>query len=382
MWGATSDANPDLISLHVYLSDQLSDLAWSRVQVWNHSISVHAWKVGSTGPEVAFDTFISEGTVSVNLVVRETDWSPSVHAGLVKENVTFSVIPNRPGRYRVSEFQFPPKEDDAPKAFKQLAQHLRFVRSAVQNSVRADLTWHDPSRTNTVSYAVKAERKSSKQIIFLFTSIRNRQHWLDFGGPNGTTLATNRARIVFLYDDSESDFTYHLAVNGDTGIRTATASFIRHYVESEGYTWDSVTLAGMSKGGTSAIVVGAMLPQCTVVALAPQLTLGNYLKTERPGILKVIAGSSDSSAARNVDALMWDAFRSQFGIARCYIFTSENDPNCTDGISRFRGLFGDPASLSVFKDVSEFTSSHVDTVLHLSPLFVSQLGVLASGWRP
>lgn len=384
MWGALEKATPALITLHTHLSDRLSDLSWHRVQIWNHAISVHSWEVGASGPILAFDVTVRESEISLTLVVRREEWTKSVKSGLAKEDFTFSETHLNPNRLLIDEIAF-----DNVGQLDEVAHHaagvIRRVRSAVQNSVWEESRWTDPKTSITLPHSMKPERKASEQLIFLFTSIRTKQHWLDFGGPNGQTLKSNRARIVFLQDDIAADFTYHLAIDGSTEVRDATVDFIKNYVEANGYSWDAVILAGMSKGGTSAIALGALLPECTVVALAPQLTLGNYLFNERKSILRTLSGAHDPKGADMADRIVWSSIESMdtnSGISRCYVFTSNHDPNCTDGLARLRKAFNAPRKLSVFVDQSGFTTSHVETVLHLSPLFVSHLGVLASGWRP
>lgn len=383
MWGAISEASSALVAMHVHLADKLADLTWNRVQVWNHQASVHSWKLG-TGPTLAFDVVPQETEISITFIIRQAEWVTPVKIALSREGVRYTEHPTRPERLRLSNIVWT-GESVADEQIEQIEAVIRSTRSAVERSVRLEQEWSDPATGITMRYSVKPERKACREIIFLFTSIRTKKHWLDFNGPYGPSLKTNRARIVFLFDEFADNFTYHLAVRGDTSVRSATAAFVRHYIESEGYEWEAVTLAGMSKGGTSAIVIGAHLPHCTVLALAPQLRLGDYLLSNRPAVLSAMTGGREESHASLVDDLMWSDPSIKQGISgifRCYVLTSDGDPHCTEGIEQLRTSFNDPSRVSVSVDRSEHTSTHLQTVHYLSPLFISVLGLIAAGLRP
>jgi hypothetical protein len=268
----------------------------------------------------------------------------------------------------------------------EVAEAIKKTRTALEDLLRPSETWTDSSSGLTFRYATKAERKECKQVVFLFTSIRTNHDWLDFKGPYGPAVQPNRARFVYVEDIFTDEFTYHLAIGGDTAVRQATADFIKHYVTAHGYTWDQVTLAGMSKGATAAIVVGALLPSCTVVALAPQLRLGNYLFTSRKDILSNITGMQPDEAARDrVDELMWTGIPANLGpqgISACYVLTSDGDPDCTNGLDRLRSRFDSPDRVVVSVDRSGGAPTHFKTVHFLSPLFLSMLGLISAGLRP
>lgn len=179
-----------------------------------------------------------------------------------------------------------------------------------------------------------------------------------------------------------------MVASGKTDINFATLRFIDNYVTENNYDWNDVTLAGMSKGGTAALVLGSQLRHCHVVALAPQLKLGDYLLfSKRQAIISSMSGKQLAEGAREIDNIMWELLSGAPGgmnIRNCYILTSMNDTHCFEGLDRLRALFSKQSGghLDVHIDESDFTTSHIETVLHLMPLFVSLLGLAASGIDP
>jgi hypothetical protein len=385
MWDAIDKAPPRLLTLHLKLTNRLAGLAWNRVQIWDSRTSVHSWTF-IDGVVLAFDTVPTPEKTTLTLVVRQKSWVDRVRAAMTSSALpTPALNSQRPERMHLGTFDGTDAADLDSLA-DEIAVSIRKTRTAIEDLLRPSETWTDPASGLKFRYTVKPERKECKEVIFLFTSIRTNHDWLDFKGPYGPAVQPNRARIVYLEDIFTEEFSYHLAIGGDTSVRQATAEFIKHYVSAHGYSWEQVTLAGMSKGGTAAIVVGALLPNCTVVALAPQLCVGNYLYGSRKDILGNITGMAPDEAARErVDELMWSGIPENMGnhgISTCYVLTSAGDPDCTNGLPRFVARFDSPERVVVSVDRSGGAPTHFKTVHFLSPLFLSMLGIISAGLRP
>ncbi|ALG28817.1 hypothetical protein AOZ07_07335 [Glutamicibacter halophytocola] len=382
MWGYTNNSNPDLLELHLKLANKLAYLSWKRVQIWNSSTSVHEWSVGKSA--FAFDVTLSKGAITLTLVARDKSLAAELKRGLVLESIKFKQDMKRLERFSLGTFQVLDKSDHEG----QIADMIKKVRRSVDLTLHESFQYLDKISGLTINYSVKSERKSNQRLIIIFTSIRSKQHWIDFDGPLGRTLQSNRARIVFINDDAASEYCYHMALNGNTSVNDATLRFINDYVGENGYSWDNVTLAGMSKGGTAALVLGCQLPSCDVVALAPQLRLGEYLlDSKRDAIISTLTGKQLNEGAFAVDNIMWDLIegkQSKIDIGYCYVLTSLKDTHCVEGLDRLRELFTDrnKGNLEVHVDDSNFTTNHIETVLHLMPLFVSLLGIISSGIKP
>lgn len=380
MWGEFDPEDTDLISLHLQISNHLAGKTWSRCQIWGKTTSVHEWRVAS-GPGVAFDVYLGTQEVTLTLVLRDLKWRDPLANALRSEGVSFTELPNKPGRYKLSGYALSSSPPQAAVAGA-IAREMADVREKLEHSLRAGQSWADPDSGISVRFAVKPPRKESPEIIFLFSSIRTKQHWLDFGGPGGDALASNRAQVVFLEDTFAKEYTYHLALHGETDILRATRRFVKAHVEKEGYSWGNVTLAGMSKGGTSALAVGAGLPSCNVVALAPQLSLGEYLVSRKDSLLESLSGADGVIGSQIADSALWGALRetnAKQGVRNCLILTSTSDPMCTDRLPTLQNLLGEGCGYMAYVDDSGHCGDHFQTVQFLASPFLSVLSLVGAG---
>lgn len=376
-WGKIDGASSELLQFHLFLTNELASQAWTKSQIWDSRLSTHSWKP-VIGPELAIDAALAADKVTFTLVSRDATWADAVDDALRREGTKYTRNANPTNRFTIPPV---PRNGSIEDLAKEAAAAIRKLRQALEAAIREKQEWQDPETGLTIPYVVKPERKNNPSVIFLFTSIRAKSHWLDFGGPAGASLQTNRARIIFLLDEFEENYTYQLASNKDTTIHEATVRFITAYVKTEGIDWSYVTLAGMSKGGTGALATAAHLPACELVIVAPQLSLGEYLAEGRPGILETIVGATGAAAADETDKILWDILEAPnagAGISKLTILTSEHDPHCTDRIPRLVETLNLAGKTHVYTDTSDDTPSHVDTVhFHASGL-VSILGAIST----
>lgn len=385
-WGISNDTPTKFLQLHLFLADELSARSWVRSQIWSGRISAHAWSP-APGLELVFDITFVDDMLTAMLVVRNPEWISNITSSLTKEEVPFTTMSRYPNRVTLFQLQLAPG-NGISKLASQAASKMLSIRASIDSSLRQERRWQDNLTGIQIPFTVKPERKGNRAVIFMFTSIRNKQHWIDFEGPFGSAIQTNRARVVFLLDEFSAHYSYHLGIGGDTSILGATIRFIENYVIEQGYAWQDVALAGMSKGGTSALAVGSQLPQCEVYVVAPQLALGSYLQENRPQILRTVTGRTTPDAATRADELLWDAIESSrpdAGITRCMLFTSEHDPHCTEGLSRLEQALDIGERFELLVDRSEHTGSHLKTVRFHAPALLFAIGMFgiraASGPR-
>ena len=381
MWGAVNQADPRLVQLHLNTSNELSGLTWDRVQIWNHDTSVHEFRLAETG--IAFDVKLVADTFRLNLVVRQPRSTEAVIKSLTMENLKYAKEPKQPNRLLLQTFD----AMDAHIATK-ISEAVRTYRQGLERSLFNEESWLDLETGHTVRYSIKPERKDSRCLAILFTSIRSQPHWIDFNGPNGSSLANNRARILFINDDFASNYTYNFALGGKTTPALATLNFVNAYIKEHSYHHKDVIFAGMSKGGTSAILTGSRINNSTVLALAPQLDIGGYLeKSNRHSIIQTMAPSSSFHKPSFINELFWnylDTTANDWQIRFGYVLTSNSDPYCTNSIGRFKQYFTpeNKSELNVHTTSDAKANSHLNTVHHMMPLFAHLLGILTSGIRP
>lgn len=381
MWGDIDHAPSSFLALHLALADQLSGLAWNRVQVWNSMTSVHEFQLGDV--QLAYDVHLADDSITTSLVVRKEQYANLVRTSLEREGESLNLLKGMENRFVINK-----QARYSDSAVEDIGLAIKNSRASLRRALVTVKSWRDSDTGLIVEYSEKPPRKDCDQILFLFTSIRAKQHWIDFDGPNGDSLRTNRARIVFVNDTFADTYTYNLALNGRTDPAQATTAFIKEYIRTNGYTAEQTILAGMSKGGTSAIVAGSGLEGCTVVALAPQLRLGAYLEhSKRDQITRQLSREASPNKFRDIDTLLWEYLSTKarhWGIKQAYILTSNNDPHCTGALWRLASYFSkqNDSRIEVHKTLSSSANSHVNTVHYLSPLFISLLGLLSSGIRP
>lgn len=381
MWGAIDDASSALISLHLALVERLADYTWQRIQIWNSTISVHEFIV--CGASLAFDLKEGAEGYQLTLVVRKRELTDAIKESLKLENKHYTINSKQPNRLELKTY-----ERAKTGLARDVAEHIRDYRNAIARAFTDTQIWHDLETGLTLSYTTKPERRESPYLVFMFTSIRTKPHWIDFDGPNGSGLQNIRARIVFVNDDLAEEYTYNFANDGKTSPAKATLNFIQSYISENEYAREKVILAGMSKGGTSAILAGSHLSGCTILTLAPQLAPGKYLEdSNRITLLNQMASRQATNKSNDIDSLFWnylDNSEIASGRQSVYVLTSDYDPHCTSGLERFRRLISEykRSTLYVHQTSETQASSHLKTVHHMMPLFVFLLGSLTMGLRP
>ncbi|WP_407316958.1 hypothetical protein UQW22_10745 [Isoptericola halotolerans] len=235
----------------------------------------------------------------------------------------------------------------------------------------------------TVNFVRRAPKADCDQIVVVFTSIRNVRMDVDFDGPEGKYLANNRAELVFVHDDHAEAFCYYFGTGRDDQVARAITEFVRELARQRGVGLDRVVLAGMSKGGVAALIVGARLPGATVVSLVPQFAIGAYLAGRTEAILETIAGDRTEESVAWLDQVVPDALANAVNRdGRYYLLTGPGDRNCFAGLVSHARSLRRLAHLHVISAVSPRATDHFGTLKYLLPTMIALLGVLGSGLRP
>jgi len=276
---------------------------------------------------------------------------------------------------------------DAADASTRLLAPMRRAHEAIfgatltRSSSVEDATWtHEGVDVN---YVRRAPKQDCDQIIVILTSIRNVATDLDFEGPEGKYLASNRAELVFVHDDHDAAFCYYYGTNRDDQVARAVTAFVRHLAAERGVGLDRVVLTGMSKGGAAALVIGSRLPGATVVSLVPQLAVGTYLRGRKEPFLETIAGSRSDEAVAWLDTVVPQALAGAVNRdGHYYVLTSPGDDNCFDGLAEHATAAARLRHLHVISAGSPRATDHFATLKYLLPTVIALLGVLSGGVRP
>ncbi|WP_231445202.1 GT-D fold domain-containing glycosyltransferase [Brevibacterium zhoupengii] len=378
-WQTFPDNTPSLIEIHIRLTDLLTDYKWTGQKIWAGRTSVFAWERDFA--DLAFDLRIVSNRCELELVSRNKQYSSQV------ERILRSTISNvrkiESNRYRIAELILTANTPEE-HCSKEISKIIEKIRKAIDSGLHNTVRWTDAITGEIVEYSERNARKDSSELIVVFSSIRTNRKWLDFDGPNGTSMNSNRAHLLFINDESKKQYSYNLMWSGSLDIFEATTRFLLEYCKTHGFKMQDVTIAGMSKGGTAAIAYGLRLRAKNIVALAPQLLVSRYLSNNRPEILAGILGEDKDTAILDSiirkEALNLDNRPDHH--TNLHILTSNSDPDCTDGMSELLEMLPETFHCNVWKTSSMNADSHHRTVLYLSPLFLSILSAIGVGVEP
>jgi predicted esterase len=242
----------------------------------------------------------------------------------------------------------------------------------------------------TVRYAARPAKGDCRELIVVFTSIHQTLDAMDFHGPHGKTMETNRAELLFIHDDFAETYCYYLCRDKSFDVADAIIEFLDRYRRRRKLSWAQVTLGGMSKGGSAALYLGLHLPQVAIVANAPQLRIGTYLReSKRATIVRTMTGTDDQAATAWLNEMMPTALEANtHRNQHLYLFTGPGDTNCFNELAHHATALTRFATTSVVSAGNDAVlkatraSAHHRTLLYFLPTMLSLMGVLAGGLRP
>ncbi|MBL3685750.1 hypothetical protein D3248_02105 [Leucobacter zeae] len=102
MWGSISGASLTFLELHVQLADELTHLAWARTQVWDNSVSVHAWSP-APGTTVKVDVVPRKDVTSISVIVTPQELLPELRAVLLNAGMRAESVEGYPRVTRIAD---------------------------------------------------------------------------------------------------------------------------------------------------------------------------------------------------------------------------------------------------------------------------------------
>lgn len=136
------------------------------------------------------------------------------------------------------------------------------------------------------------------------------------GDPPYYNYALTLARVpgpkVFILDDhgpmgsGGSRGCYYLGRARRFTVEQSVVALLNELLAREGLTFEDVTTFGSSKGGSAAVYFGMKYGAGRIVAGAPQVFLGRYLRDAAPEVGEYIAGGRSDDDRRFLDRLILD----------------------------------------------------------------------------
>ena len=251
------------------------------------------------------------------------------------------------------------------------------------NDGRHHQSWVSPTTQVTLHYESRSPKYDCDTLIVIFSSIRGNNSWLDFDGLGGRALATNRARLLFVFDDFSAEYTYYVMKAGTETVRVAVEVFLLEYIDAHGYSSDRVIFCGLSKGASAALLLGSRFSGAPIVALGPQISIGSYLSGRNDLIFESMIGPRVQKNIDQLDQLVPDALINDVDHRRpLYILTSTTDLNCYRKVTGSTSILSPYANASLVTTSSKRAIEHATTLHYLMPSLLSLLGLLSNGLYP
>lgn len=329
------------------------------------------------GLAFSFDVAFTDDDITLDLAPRN-DLSRNMIQSACDDLVELNPVTRK---FRVGVFSH-----DIGRAVPEMRGAMRrvhevlFAANIPEHDVRSGVWASDDIKVN---YVWRPAKSDCDHIVVVFTSIRNVSVDLDFDGPQGSYLSTNRAELVFIYDDYAGSYGYYHGKNRRDDFAVAIESFLRNLAERRGVGLDKLILVGMSKGASAAIFIGARLQGSTVAALVPRFSIGDSLSERDAPFHETVAGDRSAESRAWLNALVPSAIRNAKNReGHYYILTSPGDPNCLSGIEEHAYDVAGLRNVNLIVATSRIALRHHDTLQYLLPTTLSLLGVLSSGLRP
>lgn len=378
------DRHEELLTLlFASLVDILSEYDWKRERIWKSKIA--SFEVQhSPGCRLSFDVFIDrENHVRLQVVARNAGHGVSLAQVLADLEGDVRPAVGKGARFEVPLELMLFDRDGVEGAAGSVATAIREVRGLLGQWSGPPERWI-ASNGVPVDYVDRPGRNQSDRLVVVFSSIRAKRYWLDFGGPHGSALKGVRANILFVLDDIGEEFNYNLRVRGSREVEEATVEFLNDYISARGLRRENVVLCGMSKGATAAICLGSRMGGVRVLASVPQMRLGSYLAQRGDGILDhMFDGGGKVDSVSIADSMVPARLRVLLESGRdVVVMTSSADSNCFDVLVGESSAWEKYGNLDLILFENSTIRDHVSTLRYATPAFLGWLTLFSVGMTP
>ncbi|MEV8030720.1 hypothetical protein [Streptomyces sp. NPDC086182] len=247
-------------------------------------------------------------------------------------------------------------------------------------SGRQLLTGIETAGTLPVEYRFAHGQKGNRHLVVVFANFSAPS---DYGWSNGV-FDKLRANILWIRDRFEGNQSYYLCKEMDFALEQSVVTLISKVMKALDLTTDSVTLWGGSKGGSAALYFGLKYGFRNIVAIAPQFSIGTYVKNVHPRTARFMLGEGvPEENVRIVDSLVPDLVRSGANhTANIYLVSSPQDDQYPVQVEPFLGLFQHYENFNfVFSD-SPHIADHTQVAGRNVPMLMGLVNFLIDGIAP
>ncbi|MDQ0865771.1 hypothetical protein QF036_003352 [Arthrobacter globiformis] len=130
---------------------------------------------------------------------------------------------------------------------------------------------------------------------------------------------------LYILDDFGDQGSYYLGDHGDRAIFESVQQLISGELNRLGLSVRDLITVGSSKGASAAIIHGIAARAGRILAGAPQVNIGSFLRNPHPNILSFIMGDTSESSISRLDRVMFEAVDSLSEETRLSIIVGEGD---------------------------------------------------------
>ncbi|MFC8368783.1 hypothetical protein ACFUIT_12505 [Streptomyces sp. NPDC057239] len=242
------------------------------------------------------------------------------------------------------------------------------------------LTGIEASGTFPVEYRFTHAQKGNRHLVVVFANFAAPG---DYGWSNGV-FDKLRANILWIRDKFEDNRSYYLCKEMDFSLEQSVVTLISKVMNALDLTPDSVTLWGSSKGGSAALYFGLKYGFRNIVAIAPQFSVGTYVRDLHPGVARFMLGEGvPEQNVRIVDALIPDLLRAGANrAANIYLVSAAQDDQYSAQVEPFLGLFQHYENFNFIFSDSPHIADHTQVAGRNVPVLMGIANFLIDGIAP
>lgn len=242
------------------------------------------------------------------------------------------------------------------------------------------LTGIEASGTFPVEYRFTHAQKGNRHLVVVFANFSAPG---DYGWSNGV-FDKLRANILWIRDRFEGNRSYYLCKEMDFSLEQSVAGLISKVMNALDLTPDAVTLWGGSKGGSAALYFGLKYGFRNIVAIAPQFSIGTYVRDVHPGVARFMLGDGvPEQNVRIVDSLLPDLLRAGANrAANVYLVSAAQDDQYPVQIEPFLGLFQHYENFNLIFSDSPHIADHTQVAGRNVPILMGLVNFLIDGIAP
>ncbi|WP_371668592.1 hypothetical protein OG985_13535 [Streptomyces sp. NBC_00289] len=238
----------------------------------------------------------------------------------------------------------------------------------------------EASGTFPVEYRFTHAQKGNRHLVVVFANFAAPN---DYGWSNGV-FDKLRANVLWIRDKFDDNRSYYLCREMDFSLEQSVVTLISNVMRALDLTPDSVTLWGGSKGGSAALYFGLKYGFRNIVAIAPQFSIGTYVKNVHPGTARYMLGEGvPEENVRAVDSLLPDLVRSGANrTANIYLVSAAQDDQFPVQVEPFLGLFQHHENFNLVFSDSPHIVDHTQVAGRNVPLLMGLVNFLIDGIAP